>query len=113
MVMVWRAMSMTPPTSNTTMRGPFASSAAFRLPGPSAASVVTRMTRPPRPPGVVDAQPTAPGNAVVALDALVLVGAADRVAGRGIRARPASGRAISLAVIFMLPKAPLLARLAP
>ncbi len=36
------------------------------LPGPSAASVVTAMIRPPRPPGVAAAQPTAPGNALTA-----------------------------------------------
>ena len=60
---VWRSRSMTPPTSNTMMRGSAAASAARNEPSPSLASVVTLMMRPPRPPGVVAAQPTAPGNA--------------------------------------------------
>src|SRR5690606_25480290 len=51
------------PTSKTTMRGPFASRAALNEPGPSGASVVTRMILPPRPPGVAAAGPTAPGKA--------------------------------------------------
>ena len=42
---VVRPRSITPPTSNTTMRGPLASSAALSEPGPSLASVVTRMIR--------------------------------------------------------------------
>src|SRR3546814_3112336 len=65
-VSVLRPMSITPPTSNTIMRGPFASAAALNEPGPSGASVVTRMILPPRPPGVAAAGPTAPGKAVAA-----------------------------------------------
>src|SRR3546814_13862027 len=56
-------MSITPPTSNTMMRAPGVSIAAFSDPGPSGASVVTRRILPPRPPGVCAAGPTAPGQA--------------------------------------------------
>ncbi len=55
--------SMTPPTSNTTIRGPDVSSASRREPGPEDSRFVTGTMRPPRPPGVAAAQPTAPGNA--------------------------------------------------
>jgi hypothetical protein len=44
-------------------RGPFASTAAANEPGPLAFRLVTRRMRPPRPPGVCAAQPTAPGKA--------------------------------------------------
>src|SRR6185503_9323544 len=60
---VWRSRSMTPPTSKTMMRGSPRASAARNEPSPSLASEVTLTMRPPRPPGVVAAQPTAPGNA--------------------------------------------------
>src|SRR6478735_7654457 len=60
---VVRPRSITPPTSNTTVRGPFASTAVLNEPGPAALRLVTRMIAPPRPPGVSAAQPTAPGNA--------------------------------------------------
>ena len=46
------AMSMTPPTSNTTVRGPGVSIAALSEPGPSAARLVTRRICPPAPPRV-------------------------------------------------------------
>ena len=46
-------MSMTPPTSTTTTRGPGVSIAAFKDPGPSAAKVVTRRICPPLPPRVL------------------------------------------------------------
>ena len=49
-------MSITPPTSKTTVRGPGVSMAAFKEPGPSAARVVTRRIWPPLPP-VVAVQP--------------------------------------------------------
>src|SRR5690606_9121847 len=55
--------SITPLTSNTTMRGPLSSSAACRLPGPVASSVVTLSTRPPRPPLTMAPNPSAPGKA--------------------------------------------------
>jgi hypothetical protein len=53
MVNVRWARSITPPTSNTTMRGPWACSAACSEPGPSASRLVTVSTRPPCPPSVV------------------------------------------------------------
>ncbi|MEY4010681.1 MAG: hypothetical protein RLZZ93_1374 [Actinomycetota bacterium] len=46
-----------------TMRGPRVARASESDPGPSAARVVTRRIRPPRPPGVLAAQPSAPGKA--------------------------------------------------
>ena len=58
-----RSRSMTPPTSKTTMRGPGVPSASRSDPGPVGASVVTRRISPPRPPGVLAAQPSAPGKA--------------------------------------------------
>ena len=54
---------ITPPTSNTTMRGPLMATAAAKEPGPSVFRFVTPMIAPPRPPGVVAAQPVAPGKA--------------------------------------------------
>src|SRR5690349_14950478 len=57
------AKSITPPTSNTTIRGPSASSAAPSDPGPVGASVVTLIILPPRPPTVWAAHPCAPGKA--------------------------------------------------
>ena len=41
---------MRPETSKTTVRGPEASTAARKLPGPVSFKVVTWMMRPPRPP---------------------------------------------------------------
>ena len=60
-----RSRSMTPPTSNTTMRGPASRAPRAASPGPLGASVVTRMILPPRPPGVCAARPARPGNASV------------------------------------------------
>ena len=51
------ARSITPPTSNTTIRGPEVVTASRKDPGPLASNVVTRMICPPRPPGVSAAQP--------------------------------------------------------
>ena len=45
------------------MRGPLAVTASRRLPGPESSSVLTAITRPPRPPGVSLPNPSAPGNA--------------------------------------------------
>ena len=54
---------MVPETRNTTNRGPEVSSASRRLPGPESSRFVTAMTRPPRPPGVAQPKPSAPGKA--------------------------------------------------
>ena len=64
-ISVCSCRSITPPTSNTTMRGPVSANAADNEPAPFNASVVTRKIFPPRPPGVCAAQPSAPGNAKV------------------------------------------------
>src|SRR6185436_11895922 len=45
-----------------TMRGPSASQAARKLPGPASSRFVTKITLPPLPPGVVEPNPSAPGN---------------------------------------------------
>jgi hypothetical protein len=54
--------AIVPDTRNTTMRGPAASHAARRLPGPESFTLSTNSTRPPRPPGVVAPKPSAPGK---------------------------------------------------
>ena len=54
-----------PATSNRIVRGPRASTAARRLPGPLSARVVTRSTVPPRPPCAKRPAPSAPGKASV------------------------------------------------
>jgi hypothetical protein len=53
---------ITPLTSKTTIRGPAAAQASCNEPGPSGLRLVTIMTLPPRPPGVSQPQPSAPGN---------------------------------------------------
>lgn len=45
-----------------TMRAPSASQAARKLPGPASSRFVTKITLPPLPPGVVEPNPSAPGN---------------------------------------------------
>src|ERR1051326_7154670 len=45
------------------MRGPSASQASRRLPAPESLRFVTKITLPPRPPGVFAPKPSAPGNA--------------------------------------------------
>lgn len=45
-----------------TMRAPSASQAARKLPGPPSSRFVTKITLPPLPPGVVEPNPSAPGN---------------------------------------------------
>src|SRR5437773_8684945 len=55
--------AIVPATRKTTMRGPVASHAARKLPGPLSFRFVTMMTFPPRPPGVVEPKPSAPGKA--------------------------------------------------
>ena len=52
-----------PETRKTTVRAPFASIAARRLPSPSSLRFVTSITLPPRPPVVYFPNPSAPGNA--------------------------------------------------
>src|SRR3990167_3508735 len=85
--------SMIPPTSKTTIRGPFVSTASRNEPGPSAARVVTRMILPPRPPGVVAAQPWAPGKASGAAGGATAVGAESRLPnGQAARAVDATAR---------------------
>ena len=54
--------SMVPETLKTTMRGPSASTAARRLPGPESSRFVTAITLPPRPPFVREPWPSAPGK---------------------------------------------------
>jgi hypothetical protein len=51
------------PAARTTMRGPGASIAARKLPGPLSLRLVTAITLPPRPPVVNMPPPHAPGNA--------------------------------------------------
>ena len=72
-------MSITPATSNTTIRGPRVSIAARKEPGPAGLRLVTRTIAPPRPPAVCAAQPAAPGKAW-------------RESRRGKRARGAESR---------------------
>src|SRR5689334_1986923 len=73
---------MTPPTSNTTRRGPGAMSACASEPGPAAARVVTRISLPPRPPTVPAAQPLAHSQAPLA------DGSADAAAGARLEVCP-------------------------
>src|SRR4051812_46324981 len=47
-----------PATRKTIVRGPAAATAARRLPGPASSSVVTAISGPPRPPGVVAPNPS-------------------------------------------------------
>ena len=54
---------ISPPTRNTTVRGPGASTASRKLPGPESSRLRTKTTRPPRPPGVAAPKPSAPGEA--------------------------------------------------
>ena len=54
---------MMPATLKTTMRGPPASSASRKLPGPLSLRFVTTNTFPPRPPKLYMPPPCAPGNA--------------------------------------------------
>jgi len=55
--------AMVPPVRKTTVRGPLASQAARRLPGPESSRWFTARVRPPRPPMVPAPNPSAPGNA--------------------------------------------------
>src|SRR5436190_24329732 len=55
-----------PDTRKITVRGPSASQAARKLPGPESFRFVTKMTRPPRPPAVLAPNPLAPGKAGMA-----------------------------------------------
>ena len=54
---------MFPETPKTTVRVPFSSNAARKLPGPESFKLVTAITRPPRPPLAFAPKPSAPGNA--------------------------------------------------
>jgi len=54
---------MTPLTAKTTIRGPLAAQASWRLPGPDGFSVVTLITRPPWRPRAVAPKPSARGKA--------------------------------------------------
>jgi hypothetical protein len=51
-----------PDTSKITTLGPEASQAARRLPGPLSFRLVTLITLPPRPAGVSEPNPSAPGK---------------------------------------------------
>src|SRR5213593_2276724 len=55
--------SIVPETSKITTRGPLAASAARSDPVPASFRLVTRYTVPPLPAGVVEPNPSAPGNA--------------------------------------------------
>src|SRR5262245_6144293 len=92
-------ISMTPATRKTTVRGPSASQAARKLPGPESSRLVTAMTRPPRPPGVNAPPPSAPGNA----------GSPGRRAGAGsahASAASTSGEQISASRCNIVPASP-------
>src|SRR5258708_5130624 len=65
-----------------TIRGPSASQAARRLPAPESFRFVTKMTLLPRPPGVVEPNPSAPGKAGIADASL----AAEPIGGKLTRA---------------------------
>src|SRR6266540_3801830 len=67
-----------PLTRNTTMRGPEASIAARRLPGPESSRLVTSITRPPRPPTASAPNPSAVGNAFTAGAAAVAIGRCEK-----------------------------------
>src|SRR6266540_1018733 len=56
------ASVISPDTRKMTTRGPSASQAARKLPGPESSRFVTKITLPPLPPGVVEPNPSAPGN---------------------------------------------------
>jgi hypothetical protein len=64
-----------PEISKTTIRRPGLWQAALRLPGPEDFRFVTLITFPPRPPGVVAPNPSAPGNAAIRGCWLFLAGA--------------------------------------
>ncbi len=57
--------SMSPATAKTMVRGPEASAASRKLPGPASFRFLTTQTRPPRPPRVQAPSPSAPGNAEI------------------------------------------------
>src|SRR6185295_9773348 len=57
------ASRIVPATSKRMVRGPRASTAARRLPGPLSARLVTGSTAPPRPPAAKRPAPSAPGKA--------------------------------------------------
>ena len=54
---------MFPPTRNTQVRGPLASTQARSDPFPESLRFVTSITTPPRPPTAAAPPPSAPGNA--------------------------------------------------
>ena len=59
-----RPVHLVPETRKTTVRGPVRTcSASRRLPGPASFRFVTSTTAPPRPPGVSEPKPSAPGKA--------------------------------------------------
>src|ERR1700730_9446647 len=55
--------TMLPPTRNTQVRGPLASTHARSDPSPESFRFVTSITTPPRPPTAAAPPPSAPGNA--------------------------------------------------
>src|SRR5678816_1784890 len=63
LTVIGEARLIKPDTRKITVRGPSASQAARKLPSPASFRFVTKMTRPPRPPGVLAPKPSAPGNA--------------------------------------------------
>src|SRR5262249_12568547 len=66
-----------PETRKITILGPSASQAARKLPAPESFRLVTKMTLPPRPPGVVAPNPSAPGNAGISRVLLDIAARAD------------------------------------
>src|SRR5512135_1664590 len=64
---------MMPEMSKTTVRGPLASHAARKLPGPELFRLVTCKTAPPRPPTATAPQPSAPGKEGTATAEFIIV----------------------------------------
>jgi hypothetical protein len=78
----WRFSGIVPATSNTTVRGPSASTAARRDPGPESSRLVTLITAPPRPPVANRPAPSAPGKARTSRGAALAAAPRARVAAR-------------------------------
>src|SRR5512145_3110396 len=69
--------------------------AARREPGPESARLVTAMTAPPRPPGVIEPNPSAPGKAGIGSGTAVSSG----VGVRDGRSTPVKGTAVGVGVL--------------
>src|SRR3954463_7782378 len=79
------------------VRGPSASHAARKLPGPESSRFVTRKTFPPRPPGVLAPKPSAPGNAGRSAEA----DSAAKESGRASERKPLKAEARSEQRVFI------------